>query len=72
MILLKFQKIYFKREDQKIEIEKIILDKKLPEKYLQQLLQNIYSKIGITNIDDFKKYLKTKMYLTIMLLKKLL
>ena len=24
------------------------------------MLQNVYSKIGITNIDDFKKYLKTK------------
>lgn len=54
------KKSTLKEKIKKIEIEKIIVDKNLPEKYLQQLLQNIYSKIGITNIDDFKKYLKTK------------
>ena len=54
------KKSILKEKIKKIEIEKIIADKNLPEKYLEQLLQNIYSKIGITNIEDFKKYLKTK------------
>lgn len=54
------KKSILKEKIKTIEIEKIIADKNLPEKYLEQLLQNIYSKIGITNIEDFKKYLKTK------------
>ena len=66
------KKSILKEKIKTIEIEKIIADKNLPEKYLEQLLQNIYSKIGITNIDDFKKYLKRKDVFTIMLLKKLL
>ena len=54
------KKSILKEKIKKIEIENIIADKNLPKKYLEQLLQNIYSKIGIANIDDFKKYLKTK------------
>ena len=41
----------------KIEIEKNFNNPKIPQKFLDQILQNVYSKIGLTNIDDFKKYL---------------
>ena len=41
----------------KIEINKNFNKPKIPEKFLEQILRNIYSRIGITNLDDFKKYL---------------
>jgi len=41
----------------KIEIEKNFDKPKIPEKYLEQILKNIYSKIGLSSINDFKKYL---------------
>jgi peptidyl-prolyl cis-trans isomerase SurA len=41
----------------KIEIEKNFNNPKIPEKFLDRILQNVYSKIGIQNINDFKKYL---------------
>ena len=41
----------------KIEIEKNFNNPKMPEKILEQILQNVYSKIGLTNLKDFKKYL---------------
>ena len=41
----------------KIEIEKSFNKPKIPQKYLEQMLQNVYSKIGITNLNEFKKYL---------------
>ena len=41
----------------KIEIEKNFNNPKIPEKFLEQILQNVYSKIGITNLDNFKEYL---------------
>ena len=41
----------------KIEIEKRFNKPKIPQKYLEQMLQNVYSKIGITNLNEFKKYL---------------
>jgi len=44
----------------KIEIEKFYEKSEIPEKYLEQLLVNVYSPIGISNIEDFKKYIKTK------------
>ena len=43
----------------KIEIEKNFNNPKIPQKFLEQILQNIYSKIGFTNIEDFKNYLIT-------------
>ena len=30
---------------------------KIPQKFLEQILQNVYSRIGLTNLEDFKKYL---------------
>ena len=41
----------------RIEIEKNFNNPKIPQKFIYQILQNVYSKIGFTNIDDFKKYL---------------
>ena len=41
----------------KIEIEKNFINPKIPEKFLEKILENVYSKIGIANLDKFKKYL---------------
>ena len=41
----------------KIEIEKNFNNPQIPQKILEQILQNVYSRIGIANLDDFKKYL---------------
>ena len=41
----------------KIEIEKSFKNPQIPEKFLDKILQNVYSKIGIESISDFKKYL---------------
>ena len=41
----------------KMEIEKNFNNPKIPQKFLEQILQNIYSRIGLSNLDDFKKYL---------------
>ena len=41
----------------KIEIEKNFNNPQIPQQFLEQILQNVYSKIGFTNLDDFKEYL---------------
>jgi peptidyl-prolyl cis-trans isomerase SurA len=41
----------------KIEIEKNFNNPQIPQEFLEQILKNIYSKIGFTNLDDFKEYL---------------
>ena len=41
----------------KIEIEKNFNNPKIPEKFLKQILLRVYSKIGLSSLDDFKKYL---------------
>ena len=41
----------------KIEIEKNFDNTKIPQKFLEQILQNVYSRIGLANLNDFKKYL---------------
>ena len=41
----------------KIEIEKNFNNPQIPQKILEQILQNVYSRIGLTNLDDFKEYL---------------
>ena len=41
----------------KIEIEKNFNNPKIPQKFIEQILQNVYSRIGLTNLEDFKKYL---------------
>ena len=41
----------------KITIERNFNNPKIPKRIIEQILQNIYSRIGFTNLDDFKKYL---------------
>tara|TARA_B110000008_G_scaffold114034_1_gene116694 strand:+ start:142 stop:1068 length:927 start_codon:yes stop_codon:yes gene_type:complete len=41
----------------KIEIEKNFNNPNISQKFIEKILKNVYSKIGITNLDDFKKYL---------------
>ena len=41
----------------KIEIKKNFKNPEIPEEFLLQILRNIYSRIGIENLDEFKKYL---------------
>jgi len=43
---------------QNIEIKKNFKDLKIPEKYLEQILENVYQRIGIKDLDTFKNYLK--------------
>ena len=42
----------------KIEIKKNFKNPKIPEEFLLQILRNIYSRIGLENLDEFKKYLR--------------
>ena len=41
-----------------IEIEKNFNNPKIPQQILDQILQNVYSRIGITNLENFNKYLE--------------
>ena len=41
----------------KIIIEKNFNNPEISQKFLEQILKNVYSKIGITSIDEFKRYL---------------
>jgi peptidyl-prolyl cis-trans isomerase SurA len=41
----------------KIEIEKNFNNPKIPEKILNQILRRVYSSIGLSSLNDFKKYL---------------
>ena len=41
----------------KIEIEKNFNNPEIPQEFLDNVLQNVYSKIGLNNLDEFKKYL---------------
>ena len=42
----------------KIEIEKNFDNPKIPQKFQKQILKNVYSRIGINNLNDFKEYLR--------------
>ena len=42
----------------KIEIKKNFKNPKIPEEFLLRILRNIYSRIGLENLDEFKKYLR--------------
>ena len=44
----------------KIEIIKNFENPKIPEDFLEKLLKNVYSTIGITTLSDFKDYLLSK------------
>ena len=54
------KKSILKEKIKKIEIDRLIQEKKIPEKYLEELLKQIYFKIGISNIVEFKEYLNAK------------
>jgi peptidyl-prolyl cis-trans isomerase SurA len=41
----------------KIEIEKNFNNPKIPQEFLEKILQNVYSRIGLASLEDFKKYL---------------
>ena len=41
-----------------IEINKNFKNPKIPDEILQQILKNLYTRLNINNLDDFKKYLK--------------
>ena len=40
-----------------IEIQNNFENPNIPDEYLESFLKNIYTKIGIKNLNDFKKYL---------------
>jgi peptidyl-prolyl cis-trans isomerase SurA len=42
----------------KIEVENNFDNPKIPEEYINQILRNVYSKIGIDNLNAFKDYLE--------------
>ena len=41
-----------------IEIKKQLKNSNMPEEYVEQILKSIYQRIGIENLEAFKKYLK--------------
>jgi peptidyl-prolyl cis-trans isomerase SurA len=41
-----------------IEIKKQLKNPNMPEEYVEQILKSIYQRIGIENLENFKKYLK--------------
>ena len=59
------QKIIFSKKSivqekiKKIEILKNFKNPKLPDEYLEKLLRNIYTKLGIKNLTDFKTYINS-------------
>ncbi|MBD1109128.1 peptidylprolyl isomerase [Pelagibacterales bacterium SAG-MED50] len=56
--IIKLSKKSILREKiKKIEIEKNFKDPKIPQEILNNILQNVYSRIGFNNLNDFKKYL---------------
>jgi uncharacterized protein YaaW (UPF0174 family) len=55
MIVIKLAKKSILQEKiKKIEIEKNFNNPKIPQNFLEQILQNVYSKIGFTNLEDLK------------------
>jgi peptidyl-prolyl cis-trans isomerase SurA len=57
-ILKLSKKSIIQEKIKKIEIEKNFDNPQIPQKYLEQILTNVYSRIGINNLNDFKKYLE--------------
>ena len=52
------KKSIIKEKIQSIEILKNFKDPKVPDEYLKEILKNIYQRIGIKDLDNFKEYLK--------------
>tara|TARA_X000001036_G_C20680034_1_gene805553 strand:- start:379 stop:1311 length:933 start_codon:yes stop_codon:yes gene_type:complete len=58
--ILKFSKRSVVQEKiKRLEIEKNFNKPKIPKEYLEQILKNVYSKIGLENLKEFKEYLKS-------------
>jgi len=59
--IIKFaKKSIIQEKIKKIEIEKNFNNPNVPPEFLEQILRNVYSKIGIESLDSFKKYLINK------------
>jgi len=59
--IMKFSKRSIINEKiKKIEIDKNFNNPKIPQKFLEQILSNVYSRIGLQNLDEFKRYLISK------------
>jgi peptidyl-prolyl cis-trans isomerase SurA len=56
-ILALSKKSILQEKIKKIEIEKNFNNPKIPKGFTDQILQNVYSKIGFNNLKDFKNYL---------------
>ena len=54
------KKSIIKEKIKLIEILNKIKDPQISEKYLNLIFKNIYQKIGLNNLDEFKKYLKNE------------
>ena len=52
------KKSLIKEKIKKIEITKVFVEPKIDEVFLEKLLKNIYLKIGINDLENFKSYLK--------------
>ena len=52
------KKSIIKEKIKTIEINKSFKDPNIPDEILEKILKNVYNKLGITNLNDFKKYLK--------------
>lgn len=57
-ILKLSKKSIIQEKIKQIEIRKNFKESKIDQKFLEQILKDVYNKIGINNLNDFKKYLK--------------
>ena len=51
------KKSIIKEKIKNIEIRRNLENPKIPEKFLNQIMRNIYTKIGLSSLNDFKRYL---------------
>ena len=51
------KKSIIREKIKKIEISKNFKETKIEDEYLDKIFENVYKKIGINNLEDFKKYL---------------
>ena len=56
-ILKLAKKSVLREKIKKLEIEKNFNNPKIPQNFLEQILEKVYSRIGFTNLEEFKEYL---------------
>jgi peptidyl-prolyl cis-trans isomerase SurA len=56
-ILKLAKKSVLREKVKKLEIEKNFNNPKIPQNFLEQILEKVYSRIGFTNLKEFKEYL---------------